>query len=322
MPLSATKLVDEYNSPVITLPNSSKRVAIRIQGGLGNQMFQLALGIALKKSNNVDIDYIQIDEPILKRQKITHRRLEIRKFSSAEKLRVHKLKSLILKRSFEDALKSFYVGKSCEIFTEKQILAKDIQNRTAEVVGLDGYWQSEAFFRNAKEEVVEAFGSLSKMGSTYRGLENIVSQQTTIGVHVRRGDYITNVKTNNFHGACSLKYYQSALGIILKNFETSSVFLFSDDPAWAEKNLGGPKRLVISSQYGLSVPEELKLLSKCSHLVLSNSSFSWWSAFLRENSLGPSPMVIVPEPWFAGIKLASPRLPHWHPLHIETGSNV
>ena len=285
-------------------------------------MFQLALGIALKKSHSVDIDYIQIDEPILKRDKITHRRLEIRKFSLAERLRVHKFKSLISKISFEDALKSFYVGKSCEIFTEKNFLIQDIQNRTTEVVGLDGYWQSLAFFMNAKEEVIEAFGSLSKMGSTYRGLENIVSQQTTIGVHVRRGDYITNVKTNNFHGACSLKYYQSALGIILKNFEASSVFLFSDDPAWAEKNLGGPKRLVISSQHGLSVTEELKLLSKCSHLVLSNSSFSWWSAFLRENSLGPSPMVIVPEPWFAGIKLASPRLPHWHPLHIETGSNV
>jgi hypothetical protein len=303
---------------VFPLPNSAKRVVIRVQGGLGNQMFQIALGIALKKSYDIDVDYIRLNEPILKRGNSTRRRLDIRSFLATQNLRIHEFNPLLNSVDFVDALKTLYDYKIYKVFKEGDSLGDLIPNSQAEVIGLDGYWQSETFFEGAKGEVCKSFESLTRKSSNFRFLENMFADESFIGIHVRRSDYITNTKAKQFHGVCSIKYFESALSFLLQKNRFSKVAIFSDDPEWATVNLGGDNRIIVSDQYKLTAPEELHLLSKCSHLILSNSSFSWWAAYLAE-SRNHRTSVVAPYPWFQSIKQTRHYQRNWLRYDIESG---
>ena len=102
-----------------------------------------------------------------------------------------------------------------------------------------------------------------------------------IGIHVRLGDYKTW-----FDGEylLSKNYYQNALNLIPSNFKTRECWLFSDDPDEASKLLDFiPNLRIISGRFDLTVSEELLLLSRCSLLVISQSTLSWWAGFLANN---------------------------------------
>jgi hypothetical protein len=315
-------LLLEYTTAVIVLPNSAKRVAIRIQGGLGNQMFQVALGMALAKSFQVEIDYIRINEPYLKRRKNTSRRIEVRNFLATQNLPIYQFRSFISPISFSDCLHELYPGVSHGKIIEKYSELSYFLNHGDEIVALDGYWQSLDFFRNAQFEVFETFKSLVGVNREFNHLEKLISQNRFIGIHVRRGDYVANSKATKFHGVCSVKYFHSALEHIRKMGNSSSVIIFSDDPAWATNNLGGSNRVIVSGNYHLSDLEELILLSQCSHLILSNSSYSWWAAYLRENRDMEKPVVVAPTPWFSNYRIPSPRKSNWLTLSIDSGEYV
>jgi len=309
---------------VIRLPSTAKLVVIRLQGGLGNQMFQVAFGMAIAKSNSITVEYVRINEPLIKRGKNARRNLDIRKFSLTKDLSVKNFGSIYYPRTFEKVLESQCQEKTFAVFKESDSLAKDIQNCDAEVIGLEGYWQSEKYFKDAQSEILETFNSLAKVNSDYVNIERLIKQSKSgsIGIHVRRGDYISNMKTNKFHGVCSITYFEEALKHLSKRVPESKVFIFSDDPEWARENIVVPDWIVISGQFGLHAAEELLLLSNCSHLILSNSSFSWWGAYLRENRQFPKPNIVAPSPWFADAKNPSPQLTHWYKLNIETGIHV
>jgi hypothetical protein len=309
---------------VIRLPSTAKLVVIRLQGGLGNQMFQVALGMAIAKSNLIKVEYVRINEPLIKRGKNARRNLDVRKFSLTKDLIVENFGSIHSPRSFEKVLESRYKEKTFTVLKESDSLTKNILNCGAEVIGLDGYWQSEKYFKDAKSEILETFNSLAKDNSEYINIGRLIkqSESRSIGIHVRRGDYISNMKTNKFHGVCSIKYFKEALKYLSKSVPDPKVFIFSDDPEWARKHIVGSDGIVISGQFGLHAAEELLMLSNCSHLILSNSSFSWWGAYLRENRQFPKPSVVAPSPWFADAKYRSPQLTHWYKLNIETGIHV
>jgi hypothetical protein len=309
---------------MITLPSSVKQIVIRLQGGLGNQMFQVAFGMAIENSTLAKVEYVRINEPLLKKSKTTRRKLDIRKFSSTQDLIVANYQSISSQQSFAEILASKYRGRAYKVIQESDFFVTDIQNCEAEVIGLDGYWQSEKYFANSKFEILTTFNSLAKIGPIYKNIARLIQQgdKSTIGIHVRRGDYIKNSKTNKVHGVCSLDYFENTLRWVKTETDARFVFIFSDDPKWAAKNLGDNDNMVISGVFDLNSAEELLLLSKCEHLILSNSSFSWWSAYLRENSPRYSPIVVAPDPWFSDTRYSSPCRTHWRKFHAITGTLV
>jgi hypothetical protein len=122
----------------------------------------------------------------------------------------------------------------------------------------------------------------------------------SISIHIRRGDYVQNKKTGKHHGNCSSEYYKNALDEILSKLskgqrENVRLFIFSDDIEWARKNLSFACPSVFVSNPATPDYEELVLMSKCSHHIIANSSFSWWGAWLDSN---PQKIVIAPAKWF------------------------
>jgi len=111
-----------------------------------------------------------------------------------------------------------------------------------------------------------------------------------VSVHIRRADYVNNKE----YFICGLKYYNSAFKIIKEKIANPVFYIFSDDIAWAKENLNKENNLVFVSSPELTNCEELIIMSRCEHNIISNSSFSFWSAWLNQNS---NKIVITPNKW-------------------------
>ena len=101
---------------------------------------------------------------------------------------------------------------------------------------------------------------------------------------MRRGDYANNPVTTNYHGLCSLDWYQQAFSKMQSLVKNAKYFVFSDDPDWVKANLklNAPTAYILPSADGKEA-HDLHLMSQCKHNIIANSSFSWWAAWLNPN---------------------------------------
>ena len=162
---------------------------------------------------------------------------------------------------------------------------------------LVGYWQSEKYFRSAALGIRADFTFKSSLANRNAELAEQIGQANAVSLHVRRGDYAKNPKTNATHGLCSLDYYRAAIQYVSNRVEQPCFFIFSDDIAWVKDNL----KIDFSCQYvdhnhGTKSYNDMHLMSLCQHHIIANSSFSWWGAWLNPS---PEKIVIAPKKWFA-----------------------
>lgn len=157
--------------------------------------------------------------------------------------------------------------------------------RCPDNVSLQGYFQTEKYFRNIKSEIRDDFTFKEEILTPCKEL---VSQlDNPLALHVRRTDYISNSAN---HPPCPLSYYEKAL----KHFDDSQVIVFSDDPAWCkEQELFSNDRFMVSENDDNRV--DLCLMSLCSDFIIANSTYSWWGAWLSTNK---NKKVIAPVQWF------------------------
>lgn len=162
---------------------------------------------------------------------------------------------------------------------------------------LQGYWQSPLYFRDLAHEIrAELTPKLEPGGAAERLLMSLAGYQTIL-VHIRRGDYVSVAEAHDFHGVQAPSYYQKAVEMIaeLSQHRVAAVVV-SDDPVWASQNIyfSIPTRHAELTS-SLSHFEALALMARCNHHVISNSSFSWWGAWLADR---PEQHVVYPERWF------------------------
>lgn len=163
-------------------------------------------------------------------------------------------------------------------------------------VYLDGYWQSEMYFRDIQDIVRKEFTFRNESDRNNTGLADLIRSETAVSLHVRRGDYITDTSIHAVHGTCSLDYYRSSIGLMASRVERPYFFIFSDDPEWAKAHLTLSHPVTYVTNNGTDrAYEDMRLMSLCKHHIIANSSFSWWGAWL---SAAPDKMVIAPARWF------------------------
>ncbi|MGD1333093.1 alpha-1,2-fucosyltransferase [Vibrio harveyi] len=262
-------------------------ITIKLTGGLGNQMFQYAtaLSLAIKKDTNVTLDISEFKVYNL-------RNYELDKFNISSNVTnnssiiariVKKLKARILFK------RRYFFEQSLEYTDNLESVGKNAY--------LDGYFQSELYFLDIKEKLIEEFQLKNDLSSYAVQIESEIthSNQTTISLHVRRGDYITNSHTNSVHGVCSLSYYHSAIKRLESTFDDVHYYIFSDDIAWVKENLPLVNATYIEGDNSRSPHEDIYLMSCCQHNIIANSSFSWWGGWLNTNL---DKVVIAPDNWF------------------------
>jgi hypothetical protein len=147
-------------------------------------------------------------------------------------------------------------------------------NTQHQILDLAGYFQSWRYFDELAPTLRQLFTSIY----------NIPVQLDTTSLHVRRGDYI---RQPHNHTNLGMDYYRQAM----KKTQTSRYLIFSDDIAWCKTNFVG-SQFIFSE--GKNEVEDLTSMTKCSHHIIANSSFSWWGAYLNNQAS----MVIAPYQWF------------------------
>lgn len=265
-------------------------ITVKLIGGLGNQMFQYALGRHLSIKNNCDL-YMDINEfETYKLHKYSLQHFQIKEnFLKLED---------VPKKSFFDRFNFLKTG----VIQERNFnFSKNILDIKAPSY-LEGFWQSELYFNEIRETLIKDFEVEKPLtGKNLKVFEEIKGVDS-ISLHVRRGDYVSNQQTNSFHGTCSLNYYKRSLDYIIeKKPGDLKIFAFSDDPQWIKENLKTeiPIRFVDHNDADANF-EDLRLMSLCKNNIIANSSFSWWGAWLNQNS---EKIVIAPQRWYNNDKV-------------------
>jgi hypothetical protein len=266
-------------------------IYVRLMGGLGNQMFQYAAGKALSTKHKTGL---VIDTSFLVRDPKGHyvkRPYELSAFRCQAAV-ASKIQQLLLKSA---KYTSKFMPKG---LPEIAIENKFEYNEQFETIGkstiLIGYWQSERYFKHIRDTLLEELqpaAALSNAAKQYA--ENIAGAQNSVSLHFRRGDYVSLKSASNVHGTASIEYYANAVKLITEKTGRGNFFVFSDEIEWVKDNFPLSDATYVS---GLSGIEDMHLMSKCRNNIIANSSFSWWAAWLNNNS---NKTVVAPRQWFA-----------------------
>lgn len=161
---------------------------------------------------------------------------------------------------------------------------------------LEGYWSSEKYFKDIEGIIRKEFTFKDNPSIANQKIINSIKSCNSVSIHIRRGDYVFDERTNKYHGFCDLDYYLRAVTLIAKRVENPHFFVFSDDTDWAKQNLRLKFPCIyVNHNTGKKDYEDMRLMSKCKHNIIANSSFSWWGAWLNQN---PNKIVITPKRWF------------------------
>lgn len=278
-------------------------IIVRLRGGLGNQLFQAATGLAIakrcKKELKFDLSWFRayryehiysLPRFALNPQKATD--LEIRRTGRIA-LPVPLGSRLYYK--YHDHIKK----RSEAPFQTQPIVRERGVPFDAEVPTLhhdfvlDGFWQSEKYFIEQSQAIYDSFRLLEKPDSANEEFLHEVTERESVAIHVRRGDFFSNPEINKIHGVCDTGYFQRAVQAISERVKDPFFYFFSDDPNWVEQNLLRDRSVVV--RHNKKDFEDLRLISSCKHQIISNSSFSWWGAWLNRKQ---DKTVIAPRSWY------------------------
>ena len=204
-------------------------VTVRLSGGLGNQLFQYAAGLSLSQHHSVplnfDLSWFTHKSPL-----DTPREYSLYKFfPELDLLPVHSSKYCHLLQKFRN-LNRF-------VRDTKLSCPYDLFSSSSNSF-LSGYWQTYVYPELVRDSFLQSLSSLSLSStSSLSILRQILSSNTSISLHVRRGDYISSSHTNSFHGSLTKDYYRSALGLFLERITNPFVVIFSDDIPWCRHHL-------------------------------------------------------------------------------------
>ncbi|MBP6754585.1 MAG: alpha-1,2-fucosyltransferase [Bacteroidia bacterium] len=274
-------------------------IIVQLTGGLGNQLFQYAFGKALINDSNqellLDISSFSWD---------SLRDYALSPFSITSTIAEDKQLDFIKNQKefrMKDRLFSYLNKKPLPYYLSSNIKEPDFNfdpnfhKYRKENVSFEGYWQSEKYFKSVRKQLLREI-SLDevKFSTTMLSYLSKINEQNSVSIHIRRGDFLSNLETNAFHGVCDIEYYHKSIIYLKEKLNNLSFYIFSDDLNFVKEQFSQLDNCTFIE--GLShESEDLILMSRCKHHIIANSSFSWWGAWLNQYD---EKTVIAPKIWF------------------------
>lgn len=294
-------------------------IVSRIDGGLGNQMFQYAYGAYLAKRHDTELyldtqsysggpqhgyllDQLNIaakpaTESILRllprkyQQRSAGGRFNVRNWFSRPRLRRHK---------------------------ENPFGFQPAHLTTGDHSYLVGYWQSEDFFPGLRQQLLSEFSPRVAMSRHTSELAEQIAATNSITLHIRRGDYLSNSEAAKIYHRLDMDYYTSAVRDWADGKSNVRVFVFSNDIPWCKQQISLPwDTHFVDHTTAASAIEDMQLMRQAACNVIANSTFSWWAAWLNERS----GVTYAPSAWFRPDTLDGSHIlpPHWTRWRVPTG---
>jgi len=282
-------------------------IVIRLKGGLGNQLFQYALGRSLSLAKNTAL---QLDTSSFKIDTLREYRLGSFNITASASDKLPFFATDGKAKHFNTVIQSIrgLFFKPYQIVKEKNFSFDPSILQCSDHAYLDGFWQSEQYFAPFAQLIREDLTLKIPLQGNLKELAAQITSANAVSLHVRRGDYVSNPTTTAYHGVCSPQWYGEAAKIIEEKVKKPTFFVFSDDYEWAKENLhfNSPAVFIPPSPDGQEC-NDMHVMSLCKHHIIANSSFSWWGAWLNPS---PSKIVIAPKNWFvAGPKNTNDLIP-------------
>jgi len=272
-------------------------LVVRLNGGLGNQLFQFALGRTLMSMGHTvryDLSFFE-QSPGLHVQRpyeLGVFNAKIERASTAD-IRLAKHEGSILcaaLAAIHPRLAPERPVKELADFTfDPAILRIDHD------AYLDGYWQTEKYFTSIADELRQVLTFRKAAEGPNAEVAQRIMRTLAVSIHVRRGDYVSHPAAKAHFVTCEPAYYSAAIERIVQRIPEAHFFLFADDIGWARENIRtGPPLEFIEHNTAASSFEDMRLMALCRHHIIANSSFSWWGAWLDQH---PDKLVIAPRRW-------------------------
>lgn len=265
---------------------SESYVSCHIQGGLGNQLFQIATAIDYSKKHKKSLIF----------------------FNDKNYPKSHGFqRNTYWKTLFQNKLQVFPIDQvnhfNFQSVREKQeFVHNDLPNVNGNVMLL-GYFQSYKYLSNELRKEMQdlVFSNATYMHTAYDRYNQIKKEMSSdkdddyVSVHVRRTDYVI---LQHFHGVMNQSYYEKAYDIVCNSSDgklnKKKIVVFSDDIEWCKENFRiGENDIYFVDEKNECI--ELILMTFFTHNILANSTFSWWGSYLSNSK---NKTVIAPSQWF------------------------
>ena len=268
------------------------KIIINMACGLANRMFQYTYYLFLKKKGyNAEIDYYET--AVLDHEKVEWRRIfpeaPIKQASKWEVFRQGGGSDIFSK------IRRRFLPMTCKVYHMPTAFAADCPTPTDKDKYLFGVFQNATMADTVKEEVQQVFTFAPFEDERNRTLQKEMQAYNSIGIHVRKGqDYMSRIW---YQETCPLDYYRKAIAYIKEKTENPKFYVFADNPAWVKENFTEFDYTLVEGNppAGWGSHFDMQLMSYCKHNIISNSTYSWWGAFLNKN---PEKIVILPHQWF------------------------
>jgi hypothetical protein len=276
---------------------------VLLQGGLGNQLFQIAAGTYLKDLLDKDVIF---DATLLTKvpKKIRRRDVEVAWLLDTSELKSSSFTTL------SNLLLEKYVKNS--ILKEKDLNDLVLNRVTSRTKVISGYFHNYEYAEKTWPKI-----SLKILGKLEESAPKNITNTKYLAVHFRGGDYLSDEKTRESHGVTGFNYFNNAIKKLITDSNIDKVVIVTDSPDFLRQNLSEFKNININISSSNNIYEDLAIIANSSGVVMSNSSFSWWGAFIANKISNAK--IIAPTPWFTG-KIDEPRylIPkHWSVLERD-----
>ena len=276
-------------------------IIARLQGGLGNQMFQYALKVAInQKGNKSKILFTNFF------YNYHHNGFNIgRAFRLKLPFPLNFYNFLLLNGEFiyKNRLIAFLLGKIISQYHKKKytslykekkefIYDNNVFQQTDSL--LVGIWQVESYFKNIRDKINTEFVFKTPKDKENKKLIKEIQNCNSVSIHIRRGDYLSAEWAKSHTVIKDKTYYINSINFINKTIENPHYYIFSDDIQWVKDNLKFSNCTFVENNKNHKSYIDMYLMSLCKHNIIANSTFSWWGAWLNKNE---NKVIIIPDRW-------------------------
>jgi Glycosyl transferase family 11 len=279
----------------MTAPAPPLPVIARMSGGLGNQIFQYACARTVADRLGTEL---LLDLSTYGRQPAS----ETPRTFGLDVFRVrYRTAAPEDLRPFARHFGNRWQQRAARLTSSAQVIAQQgsSYDPRIEQVGpgtyLNGHWQSARYFSSNADRLRADLVPVRSFDAEDEAFAARMSASTSVSVHVRRGDYVTNSSTQAHHPTCGTAYYGRAADHLLRAHPDAHFFVFSDDMDWARSHLQFAAPVEFVHRPNSSAHVDMLLMARCRHHIIANSSFSWWGAWLAADRAGS---VIAPKEWY------------------------